>query len=105
MTDVWAQGEAYEAYVGRWSRPVARELITWLDVEPGAAWLDVGCGTGALTECLLANAAPARVLGVDASEGFVAHARARVHDPRATFVVGDAQRLDAVDAAFDAAAS
>ena len=27
--DVWAAGEAYEPYVGRWSRPVARELVEW----------------------------------------------------------------------------
>ena len=31
--DVWAVGAAYEPYVGRWSRLVARELL----VDPGAA--------------------------------------------------------------------
>ena len=54
--DVWASGEAYEPYVGRWSRLVAREFLAWLDVPPGRAWLDVGCGTGALTSIILTDA-------------------------------------------------
>ncbi|MEU4221934.1 SAM-dependent methyltransferase, partial [Actinoplanes sp. NPDC026623] len=57
--EVWQAGEAYEAYVGRWSRPVAREFVSWLDAPAGRSWLDVGCGTGALTGAALA-AAPAR---------------------------------------------
>ena len=28
--DVWAQGDAYERYVGRWSRPVAEQFLAWL---------------------------------------------------------------------------
>ena len=103
--DVWAVGAAYDAYVGRWSRPVARELLRWLDVPPGAAWLDVGCGSGALVEAILEGARPRRALGVDRSHGFVAHARARVTDRRATFQVGDAQALPVEDATFDAVVS
>jgi trans-aconitate methyltransferase len=103
--DTWASGRAYEAYVGRWSRPVAAELLAWLGAPAGAAWLDLGCGTGALTQSILARAAPARVLGIDASTGFIAHAGAHVPDARATFVVGDAQQLTLADASFDAAVS
>jgi hypothetical protein len=47
--DTWASGDAYEPYVGRWSRLVAREFLSWLAVPPGSHWLEVGCGTGALT--------------------------------------------------------
>jgi 2-polyprenyl-3-methyl-5-hydroxy-6-metoxy-1,4-benzoquinol methylase len=47
-TDAWTSGDAYEPYVGRWSRLVAREFLEWLAVPPGGRWLDVGCGTGAL---------------------------------------------------------
>ena len=89
--DVWAAGEAYEAYVGRWSRLVAAAFVSWLDVPPGQRWLDVGCGTGALTAAVLAAASPAAVVGVDPSAGFVASARISV--PQAGFVVGDAQAL------------
>lgn len=103
--DVWATGAAYEPYVGRWSRRVARAFLAWLAVPPGGRWLDVGCGTGALTQTILAQAAPAAVQGVDASAGFVAYAQAATPDPRATFAVEDAQALSAADATFDAAVS
>ena len=46
-SDVWASGAAYEPYVGRWSRLVAREFLNWLAVPARGRWLDVGCGTGA----------------------------------------------------------
>jgi len=91
--DVWASGDAYEPYVGRWSRLVANQFLQWLAIPPGLDWLDVGCGTGALTETILREADPARVVGVDPSAAFVAHAAAHVTDPRATFRIGDAQAL------------
>ena len=56
----WTPGPAatsYEPYVGRWSRRVAAEFVDWLDRPPGARWLDVGCGTGALAEAVLFAAA------------------------------------------------
>ncbi|HYG67669.1 MAG TPA: hypothetical protein VD838_08420, partial [Anaeromyxobacteraceae bacterium] len=65
----WAEGDPYEAYVGRWSRAVARELLGDLGVPEGRTWLDVGCGTGALAETIVERAAPAAVVGVDRSEG------------------------------------
>jgi SAM-dependent methyltransferase len=103
--EVWENAESLERYVGRWSRLVAREFVAWLGVAPGGRWLDVGCGSGALTETVLAEARPASVTGVDTSEAFVAYAAARVTDPRASFAAGDAQALDLPDAAFDAVAS
>jgi SAM-dependent methyltransferase len=101
--DVWASGDAYEPYVGRWSRVVAGEFLQWLAIPAGCDWLDVGCGTGALTQMILKKAAPNRVLGVDPSAGFVAHATAHVTDPRATFRTGDAQALPVGVDEFDAA--
>ncbi len=103
--DVWAQGAGYERYIGRWSRPVAAEFLQWLAIPPGKVWLDVGCGSGALSQRIVEAAAPAAVVGVDSSEGFVAHAAAHVADPRAAFRVGDAQALPAGDAEFDAVVS
>ena len=91
--DVWASGDAYEPYVGRWSRLVARELLTWLGAAPGGRWLDVGCGTGALTEAILDAAAPTRVQAVDPSLPYALFARRRVRDRRAAFVVADARAL------------
>ena len=69
--DVWASGDAYEPYVGRWSRLVARQFVAWLGVPPNKDWLDVGSGTGALCEVILAGAAPSQVTGIDPSDGFV----------------------------------
>ncbi len=100
--DVWASGNAYEPYVGRWSRLVAREFITWLNVPTGVHWLDVGCGTGALTQTILVQAAPSGIVGVDSSDGFVAHARRAVTAPAADFRIGDAQALPVDSGAFDA---
>jgi SAM-dependent methyltransferase len=103
--DTWAQGDPYEAYVGRWSRAVAREFLRSLRVPERREWLDVGCGTGALAQTIVERAAPAAVVGVDRSEGFVANARRRVGDPRARFEVGDAQALPIASGAFDAVVS
>jgi SAM-dependent methyltransferase len=101
----WASGSAYEPYVGRWSRLVAHAFLDWLGVPPGGRWLDVGCGTGALTGTILAVASPRRVVSIDASPGYVSHARASVRDERAGFAVADAQHLPLVSGAFDAAVS
>ena len=98
----WASGAAYEPYVGRWSRPVAREFLGWLAVPSGGRWLDVGCGTGALTESILTVAAPEEVVGIDPSPAFVAFASDRVRDTRVEFEVGDAQALQGDSATFDA---
>jgi trans-aconitate methyltransferase len=88
MADVWASGDEYEPYVGRWSRLVAADFLDSLDLPAGRRWVDVGCGTGALTSAILSRCAPAEVLGVDPSDGFVAWARSHVDDPRASFRVG-----------------
>jgi SAM-dependent methyltransferase len=104
--DPWTTGESYEPYIGRWSRLVARELVTWLAVPEGARWADIGCGTGALSETILAHAKPAVVTAVDASETYIATARRRLaHDARARLVVGDGCALPLGDATTDAAVS
>ena len=102
---VWAGGKAYEPYVGRWSRLVAREFVDWLAVPPAARWLDLWCGTGALSETVLRHADPARVHGIDPSEGYLALAREQVRDPRVRFEVGDARHLPVESACYDAVVS
>jgi SAM-dependent methyltransferase len=103
--EIWDIAEAYEYYVGRWSRPVAESFVNWLDVPAGGRWLDVGCGTGALTTVVLQAGRPGEVHGVDPSEGFLTHARRRADDPRARFSVGDARALPFPDSRFDAVVS
>ena len=99
--DIWASGDAYEPYVGRWSRLIARDFVDWLGASAGQRWLDVGCGTGALSQIILERAAPKLLVGIDPSDGFVAHARHVTGDTRADFRVGDAQALPVKDREFD----
>jgi SAM-dependent methyltransferase len=103
--ELWTAGERYEAYVGRWSRLVACEFIEWLRLPAQLRWLDVGCGTGALTETILACAAPAEVIGIDPSEEFVSAASDRVQDKWVKFQIGEARALPQVDSAFDVVVS
>jgi ubiquinone/menaquinone biosynthesis C-methylase UbiE len=91
--------------VGRWSQLVARELLSWLALPADLRWLDVGCGTGALSASILTYATPREVLGIDASDGYVAYAHQQVQDPRVRFEVGDARALPHKTGAFDAVAS
>lgn len=103
--DTFGNGQAYEPYVGRWSRVVAVEFVRWLAIAPESAWLDVGCGTGALTQAILQQARPAMVRGIDPAEGFVAFAARQILDARASFRVGNALALPFDDDAFDAVVS
>lgn len=103
--NLWGAGDAYERYMGRWSRKVAPLFMEWIAQPPGASWIDIGCGTGILTSALLDRCEPSRVVGIDSAEGFLQTARDRVADPRASFRPGDAQALPENDAAFDAAVS
>jgi SAM-dependent methyltransferase len=103
--DVWAAGDLYEPYVGRWSRRVAHVFVDWLGLPRGSRWLDIGCGTGALTQAIVEQAAPQAVTGLDPSAGFLAHARSRVPGAHVRFDVADAQSLPQASASVDAAVS
>jgi SAM-dependent methyltransferase len=93
IRDEWAAGPTYETFMGRWSRQLAAEFVSWLAIPDGARWLDVGCGTGALTEAICNVAHPASVLGCDPAEPFVEYARGRFRDGRVSFVVAGSGSL------------
>lgn len=103
--DVWAIGKAYEPYVGRWSRLVALDFLHWVALPSGLTWLDVGCGTGALSETILDKCAPQSVRAVDQSGGYLKYAQQHIQDRRITFEIGDAQALPLPDRSVDAAVS
>ncbi len=89
--------------MGRWSSLVAARFVEWLDQPDGCRWLDVGCGTGALSQSIAERAAPSRLHGLDPSAAFVEYARRRVVGDEVTFGVGDALDVDADDDSFDVA--
>jgi ubiquinone/menaquinone biosynthesis C-methylase UbiE len=103
--DAWQGGDRYEVYMGRWSRRIAPRFLNWLGAPDGLNWLEVGCGTGALSAAILAQCNPKSMISVDPSEGFVATARKMVPDRRIEFRVGDAQALDIETASRDVVAS
>lgn len=99
---VWADAAAYEPYIGRWSRLVGREFVSWLAIPEASSWLDVGCGTGAVSEAIIAAGA-AQVTGVDQSEAYMSLAEHMLAGANIRFTRGDALKLAFPDDAFDAA--
>ena len=100
-----ANGDAYERRMGRWSRLAGGAFVDWLGLPHGLRWLDVGCGTGALTEVILARCAPNRAVGIEPSAGSVAYAAEQVTDDRADFHQGYAEDLPFSAGDFDVAVS
>jgi SAM-dependent methyltransferase len=104
-TDKFAVSDAYEQFMGRWSRRLAREFVAFAGVTTGDSILDVGAGTGSLTLTLAAAVPEAHITGVDRSAAYLALARSRASSGRVRFEIGDAMALEHPDATFDAALS
>lgn len=105
MQDKWTDGDAYEMYVGRWSRKIGQEFLAWLDAPSGKRWLDLGCGTGALTSQILNGCDPVSVVGVEPSQGFLSLACEQITDARVEFRQGDGDGIPAEDETVDIAVS
>ena len=98
---MFTASSGYEAFMGRWSRLLAVQLIHFAGVRNGQRVLDVGTGTGALAS-VVHDAAPASpVVGVDPSEGLIAFAKNSSSSGLVSFEVGDAQKLRFEDGSFD----
>ncbi len=98
---VWTNTNAYEAIMGRWSSPAAHVVLKWLALPVGLSWLDVGCGTGALTRAIAETTSPREVLGVDPSAEFLGLAAEQIPHQDVRFTIGDAHALPADDDSFD----
>jgi SAM-dependent methyltransferase len=72
--------------MGRWSRRLATQFVSWLRISRGVHWLDVGCGTGALARVICGDADPASVLGCDPAKPFIDFAQGHITDDRLAFV-------------------
>jgi SAM-dependent methyltransferase len=98
---IGSSGDAYERFMGRWSRDVAPLLAKFAGVSSGDTVLDVGSGTGALTAAVAAAGPSSRIVGIDPSAPYVAFAKARHSGNLVRFEVGDAQQLLFLDGRFD----
>ncbi|MFB3908901.1 MAG: class I SAM-dependent methyltransferase [Candidatus Eisenbacteria bacterium] len=105
MNDRWADALAYDAFMGRWSRELGRAFVPWLGVPQARHWLEIGCGTGALTRSICELTDPTSVVATDLSETFVSHARVHFPDPRVQYAVASMATLPAWPSGYDAVAS
>lgn len=104
-TDRWEGGDAYERYMGRWSRALAPEFVSWLRIPAGARWLEIGCGTGSLTAAICEMAAPSSVLACDTSPDYVRYCRERLSFDVLTVVASQPDRLPPGESGYDAIVS
>lgn len=104
VSDAWERGSPYEQYIGRWSRKIAPLFLAWLDQPASKRWLDVGCGTGAVSAAILANCTPSSVVGVEPSEGFLKLAIQNLAG-KARFLAGSAAALPLDGGACDVVVS
>ena len=98
---LFSEAEAYERFMGRWSRALAPLLVRFADVQSGDVVLDVGSGTGALAAAIAAAAPSGRVVGIDPAAAYVTFAQAKRPNDRLSFEIGDAQRMRFSDGSFD----
>jgi SAM-dependent methyltransferase len=103
--DGWAAGDAYEAYMGRWSRLLARAFLEWLRPAPSGNWLELGCGTGALTAAICEHCRPASVVACDTSLDFLEHARRSAPDGCTFQLIAGAEALPSRSGGFDVVVS
>lgn len=96
-------GDAYDAFMGRYSAPLAVAFADSVGISPGTSVLDVGCGPGSLTAVLADRVGATAVAAVDPSPPFVAACSARC--PGVDVRVGGAEALPFPDGRFDVALS
>jgi SAM-dependent methyltransferase len=96
-----ASGDAYDAFMGRYSRLLAGPFADWAGVVIGESALDVGCGPGALTDVLVRWLGAGAVSAFDPSPPFVAECASR--HPGADVRLGRAEAIPFDDDQFDCA--
>jgi len=104
LKDKWNEGDSYEYFMGRWSALVASEFLKWLNIPSRMDWLDVGCGTGALSEAIEKYAGPKVLSCIDPSEKFIDTVRKRI-SISGVARVGNVENLPFEDASFESVVS
>ena len=103
---MFGNAEAYERFMGRWSRVMAPLFLDFAGVPKAGSVLDVGSGTGAMAFTLAQRRPQVSVTGIDPTPEYVAYAAAKnVYGERVVFQKGDAQQLEFRAGTFDACVS
>ena len=103
---MFGNAQAYEQFMGRWSRQIAPLLVDFAAVADTGRVLDIGSGTGSLAFDVAKRRTGVHVTGIDPSPEYVGYAASK--NPfvdRVAFHTGDAQHLDFEAATFDASIS
>ena len=90
----------YDEFMGRYSRPLAVKFADLAQLDADIRVLDLGCGTGALTDVLTRSQAATSVSACDPSPPFVAECSRR--NPEVMVRQGSAEAILFEDDAFDA---
>jgi SAM-dependent methyltransferase len=98
---IFSEAQAYERFMGRWSRRLAPLVVGFAHVRDGDTVLDVGSGTGALTAAIAKTAPSSRIFGIDPAGSYVTLARAQQGSRLISFEIGDAQQMHFDTATFD----
>jgi ubiquinone/menaquinone biosynthesis C-methylase UbiE len=100
LSDTWDSGDPYEYFMGRWSTLVAPVFLQWLNFPYHLSWLDIGCGTGALSEAIYYHCKPAHLTCIDPSAELLKKAKERLSS-KADCIVGSASYIPKADSTFD----
>jgi SAM-dependent methyltransferase len=92
-----ATAELWDRHWARLADPAREVVLEQAAVGPGTRFLDLGCGTGEL--CAFAAERGASVAGIDAAEGMIERARARL--PDADLRIGAIESVPWADDSFD----
>lgn len=85
----WDNTSGYEMYVGRWSKLISQDFVDWLSPQSKLKWLEIGCGTGALTKVIIEKCSPAYLLAIDNSDHYLVKAMENVFSNNVTFLNAD----------------
>jgi len=102
-TTFTGSSDAYERFMGRYSRPLASSFAEFAGIRDGMRVLDIGAGTGALTDELIARAGAGNVSALEPSPDYSAALRERL--PELDVCQGAAEKLPWADGSFDGALS